>query len=411
MSSTTHKPFDVMGARASFPALHQHVHGQALVYLDSAASAQKPTSVLDAMRRHDETSHANVHRGVHTLSARATEAYEQARGKAQRFLGAQSPREIVFTKGCTEALNLVASGLAQGLNRGDEIVVSVMEHHSNIVPWQFACERSGASLKVAPMRDDGDLDLDALETLVGPRTRVVAVGHVSNALGTVHPVREIARIAHECGAVLVVDGAQGAPHLPIDVRALGADFYALAGHKMYGPTGIGVLYGRADLLEALPPYQGGGEMIETVTFGRSTFAPIPAKFEAGTPNITGAVGLGAAIDMLLAAHSDGVRAHEDAVLAYALREIGAVPGVRILGAPVERAGSVSFVVEGVHPHDVGTVLDTMGIAVRTGHHCAQPLMARLGVPATVRASFGLYNTTDDVDRLVQGLLAVKEMFG
>ena len=410
MSNPATVPFDVQQARASFPALHQHVRGQALVYLDSAASAQKPQSVLEAMRRHDETSHANVHRGVHTLSGRATEAYEAARGKAQRFLGAYSSKEIVFTKGCTDALNLVASGLGQQLKRGDEVVVSQMEHHSNIVPWQFACERSGAHLKVAPMTDNGELDLDALDALVGSRTRVVTVGHVSNALGTVHPVRAIADIAHDRGAWLVVDGAQGAPHLPVDVHALGADFYALAGHKMYGPTGIGVLYGKADLLEELPPYQGGGEMIETVTFERSTFASIPTKFEAGTPNITGAVGLGAAIDMLMAAFASGVQMHEEAVMAYALDRIGAIPGVRILGQPAERAGAISFVVEGVHPHDVGTVLDTMGVAVRTGHHCAQPLMQRLGVPATVRASFGLYNTTDDVDQLVLGLHAVKEMF-
>lgn len=405
------KTFEIETVRGEFPILAQEIHGHRLVYLDSAASAQRPQSVLDAVARYETTDHANVHRSVHTLGARATHAFEHARGVARRFLGA-GDGEVVFTKGCTEALNLVAHGLAQvWLREGDEIVLTELEHHSNIVPWQLAAERSGASLRVVPIDANGDLDLEAFESVVGERTRVLAVGHVSNALGTVNPVAQLAARAREVGAVVVVDGAQAAPHRRVDVAGLDADFYTISGHKMYGPTGIGALYGKREWLEKLPPYQGGGDMIHSVSFEKTTYAKPPARFEAGTPNISGAVGLAAAMEFLEALGFEAIRAHEDALIRYALERLKGAPGVTVVGTPKERSGVVSFLMEGVHPHDVGTVLDTEGVAVRAGHHCAQPLMERLGVAATVRASFGVYNGLDDVDRLVDALGKVRRLFG
>lgn len=411
MLKTEAKTFEIETVRGEFPILAQEIHGHRLVYLDSAASAQRPQSVLDAVARYETTDHANVHRSVHTLGARATHAFEHARGVARRFLGA-GDGEVVFTKGCTEALNLVAHGLAQvWLREGDEIVLTELEHHSNIVPWQMAAERSGASLRVVPIDANGDLDLEAFEGVVGERTRVLAVGHVSNALGTVNPVAQLAARAREAGAVVVVDGAQAAPHRPVDVAALDADFYTISGHKMYGPTGIGALCGKSEWLDKLPPYQGGGDMIHSVSFEKTTYAKPPARFEAGTPNISGAVGLAAAMEFLESLGFEAIRAHEDALIRYALERLEGAPGVTLVGTPRERSGVVSFLMEGVHPHDVGTVLDTEGVAVRAGHHCAQPLMERLGVAATVRASFGVYNGLDDVDRLVDALGKVRRLFG
>lgn len=411
MLKTEAKTFEIETVRGEFPILAQEIHGHRLVYLDSAASAQRPQSVLDAVARYETTDHANVHRSVHTLGARATHAFEHARGVARRFLGA-GDGEVVFTKGCTEALNLVAHGLAQvWLREGDEIVLTELEHHSNIVPWQMAAERSGASLRVVPIDANGDLDLEAFESVVGERTRVLAVGHVSNALGTVNPVAQLAARAREAGAVVVVDGAQAAPHRRVDVAALDADFYTISGHKMYGPTGIGALCGKSEWLDKLPPYQGGGDMIHSVSFEKTTYAKPPARFEAGTPNISGAVGLAAAMEFLESLGFEAIRAHEDALIRYALERLESAPGVTLVGTPRERSGVVSFLMEGVHPHDVGTVLDTEGVAVRAGHHCAQPLMERLGVAATVRASFGVYNGLDDVDRLVDALGKVRRLFG
>jgi len=397
-----------MTARASdFPVLAQRVHGRPLVYLDSAATSLAPWPVIEAVRRFDVEQRANIHRGVHALSERATAAYEEARVKVQRFLGAAEAREIVFVRGTTEAINLVAHGFGHSrLRPGDEILITDLEHHSNIVPWQLACERTGARLRSAPVDDAGDLRLDELEGLLGPRTRLLAVAHVSNAIGTVVPIARIVELAHARGVPVLLDGAQAAPHLPVDVRALDCDFYAISGHKMYGPTGIGALYGKAALLEALPPFQGGGDMILSVTLEKTIYNRIPFKFEAGTPNIAGAIGLGAAVDYLESAD----RAHEDALVDRAARALAALPGVRLVGTPRRRAGIVSFVVDGVHPHDVGTVLDREGVALRTGHHCAQPLLARLGLDATVRASFGIYNTDDDIARLTRGLARVKETF-
>jgi cysteine desulfurase/selenocysteine lyase len=410
MSARVVERFAPERVRRDFPVLAQRVHGRPIAYLDSAATSLPPWSVIDAVRRFDMTRRSNIHRGLHTLSERATAAYEAARAQVQRFLGADDACEIVFVRGATEAINLVAHGFGERLRAGDEVVVTELEHHSNIVPWQMACARTGARLRVVPVDDAGDLQLDALEGLLGPRTRLVAVAHVSNALGTVNPVARVVELAHAHGVPVLVDGAQAAPHLPLDVRTLGCDFYALSGHKMYGPTGIGVLWGRAEQLDALPPYQGGGDMILSVSFERTLYNRLPFKFEAGTPNIAGAIGLGAALDYLAALDGKALFAYERALVDRAARALGALPGVRLLGTPLERAGIVSFVVDGVHPHDVGTVLDGEGVALRTGHHCAQPLMARFGVDATVRASFGLYNTDEDLARLVAGLEHVKEVF-
>ncbi|WP_223453772.1 MULTISPECIES: cysteine desulfurase [unclassified Pseudomonas] len=403
--------YDVERVRRAFPILADTIYGKPLIYLDSAATSQKPQAVIDAMSRFFLKENANVHRGVHYLSVRATEEYEKARAKVQGFLNAEHVEEIVFVRGTTEAVNLVAQtyGKAQ-LRAGDEVLISAMEHHSNIVPWQMLCEQTGARLRVAPIDDTGELLLDELERLIGPRTRLVAVAHVSNVLGTVNPIQRIVELAHARGACVLVDGAQAAPHLQIDVRALGCDFYALSGHKMYGPTGIGVLYGRRDLLEAMPPYQGGGDMILSVTFEKTVYNKPPYRFEAGTPNMAGAIGLGAAIDFLRELGPKAIAAHEQSVLAYAQQALAAVPGLRLIGTAKDKVGVLSFVLDGIHPHDIGTILDREGIAIRTGHHCAQPLMNRFGVAATARASLGCYSTELDIDALVAGLAKVQEVF-
>jgi cysteine desulfurase/selenocysteine lyase len=406
--------YDLDRVRADFPILSREVHGHPLVYLDNAASTQKPRQVLDAIAGCYEGYYSNVERGVHTLSVEATEAREQARAKVQRFLNAESADEVVFVRGTTEAINLVAASFGQRLGPDDEILVSAMEHHSNIVPWQLLRDRQGGQgvrLVVAPIDERGELRLDELERRLSPRTRLVAVTHISNALGTINPIREICDLAHARGALVLVDGAQGAPHLPIDVRALGCDFYAFSGHKVYGPSGIGVLWGRAPLLAEMPPWQGGGGMILSVTFEETLYAPPPHRFEAGTPFIEGAVGLGAAIDYLTALGLPAVAAWESELLRLATERLAEISGLRILGTARHKAALISFAMEGVHPHDVGTILDREGIAVRAGHHCAQPVLHGLGVPATTRASFGLYNTPGEVDALVAGLHKVREIFG
>ena len=403
--------FDVERIRAEFPVLAQEVNGKPLVYLDNGATSQKPRRVIDAVRDYYESDNANVHRGLHALSERATSAYEGARDTVRAFLNAADRREIVFVRGATEGLNLIAQSWARPrLRPGDEIVITTMEHHSNIVPWQLVCRQTGARLRVAPIHDSGELDMEAFADLVGPRTSVVAVAHVSNALGTVNPVREIIDAAHRAGAVAVLDGAQAAPHAAIDVRALGCDFYVFSSHKCYGPTGMGVLYGRAELLEEAEPYQGGGDMIRTVSFEESTWNELPYKFEAGTPHVAGAIGLGAAIEFVVDLGMDAIAAHERDVLEYATDALGRLEGIRIIGTAREKAGILSFVVEGVHPHDVGTIVDRHGVAIRAGHHCAMPLMKRYRVPATSRASLALYNTTADIDALVASLHGVKEIF-
>jgi len=402
---------DVRHLRADFPALAREVHGKPLAYLDNAATAQTPRQVLDAEARFYREFCANVHRGVHALSLEATLAYEKARQIAQRFLNASDAREIVFVRGTTEAMNLLASTLGrQRVRAGDEVLVTAMEHHSNIVPWQMLCEAVGARLVVAPMDERGELRFEEYERRVTERTRIVAVIHVSNALGTVLPLERMIEAAHARGALVAVDGAQAAPHQRIDVQALDCDFYAFSGHKVFGPTGIGVLWGRGELLREMPPYQGGGEMIRTVTFEKSTYADPPARFEAGTPNIAGAIGLGAALEYLMALDPEAVAAHEAGLLAAATRRLSDIPGLRLIGTAEHKASLVSFVFDEIHAHDVGTVLDREGIAVRTGHHCAQPVMDFFGVPATVRASFAFYNTLEEVDRLAVGLEKVRELF-
>ncbi|TVQ33395.1 MAG: cysteine desulfurase [Phycisphaeraceae bacterium] len=403
--------YDVEAVRRRFPILERRINGHPLVYLDSAATTQKPLDVLDAMDAFHREKNANVHRGVHTLSVEATEVYEAARDKVRRLLGASRPEEIVFLRGVTEAMNLVAQSWGRAnVRAGDEILITHMEHHSNIVPWQMLCEQTGATLKVAPVDDRGEVILDAFEKLLNERTKIAAFVHISNALGTVNPVHEMARMSKQVGAIVVIDGAQATPHEKVDVRGIGCDFYAISGHKMYAPTGIGALYGRHELLEAMPPWQGGGDMILSVTFEGTTYNVPPQKFEAGTPNIAGAVALGAAVDFLDGIGLDRIGAHESAVLermASALREI---PGLRLIGEPGRRAGSVSFVVDEVHPHDLGTVVDQEGVAIRTGHHCAQPLMERFGVPATARASIGVYNREADIEALVSAIRKAIEIF-
>ena len=404
--------FDVQKARADFPILREVVHGKPLVYLDNANTTQKPTPVLEALDRYYRHDNANIHRATHLLSERATRAYEGARASLQRFVNAASTKEIVLTRGCTDGINLVAQSWGRtNLKPGDEVLVSWMEHHSNIVPWQIVCAQTGATLKVVPITDRGELDLDAFEGLLSDRTRMLALIHVSNALGTVNPVRELVAQAKAAGAVTLLDGAQAVPHLPVDVQALGCDFYAFSGHKMYGPTGTGALYGREALLDAMPPYQGGGDMIASVTFEKTEYNVLPYKFEAGTPNIAGVVGLGAAVAYLQGLDREALLAHEDRLLEYGSARVAEVPGVRMLGQAARRSSVLSFVIDGVHPHDIGTILDGEGVAVRTGQHCAQPVMDRYGVPATVRASIGLYNTREDIDALVTGLHKVREVFG
>ncbi len=386
--------------------------GMSIVYLDSAATSQKPKEVLAAHGEFYKTSNANVHRGVHYLSARATDMYEQSRAKVAKFINAKTDREIVFTRNASEALNLVCNTWGEkNIKEGDEIVLSVAEHHSNIVPWQILCEETGARLRVAPINDEGELLLEEFERLLTSRTRLVAITHLSNALGTIVPVREVVRLAHERGIPVLLDGAQAVAHLRVDVQELDCDFYAFSGHKLYGPTGIGVLYGKAEWLEAMPPYQGGGDMISSVTFEKTTYNRLPYKFEAGTPHIAGAIGLGAAIEYVTALGLEVIAAHERDLLAYATEAVSGIPGLRLIGTAREKASILSFTLEGVHPHDIGTILDHEGIAIRAGHHCAQPIMERFGVPATARVSFALYNKREEVDALVRALEKVREVFG
>jgi cysteine desulfurase / selenocysteine lyase len=403
--------FDVARWRADFPILREQVHGHPLVYLDNAATTQKPQSVIDALADYYARDNANVHRGVHTLSQRATDAYEAARGKVQRFINAAAPEEIVFTAGTTGAVNLVAQSFARPiLAKSDEILISAMEHHSNIVPWQLVCEQTGALLKVVPVNDAGELELDAYERLLGPRTRLVAITHVSNALGSVVPIERVIALAHARNVPVLVDGAQAISHVGVDVRALDCEFYAFSGHKIFGPTGIGALYGKAARLEAMPPYQGGGDMIRSVTFEKTEYNDLPYKFEAGTPNIAGAIGMGAALDYVSAIGIGAIAAHEHDLLTYATEQVSAIPGLRMIGTAKEKAAIVSFTLHGVHAHDIGTILDHEGVAIRAGHHCAMPVMERFGVAGTARASFALYNAREDVDALVAGIHRVRRMF-
>lgn len=404
-------PFDVERVRADFPALHQKVHGASLVYLDNAATSQKPRAVTDAMLHYYQADCANIHRGVHTLSERATRSYENARGTVQRFLNAASDKEIVFTRNTTEGINLVAQSWGRKhIGAGDEIVISHLEHHSNIVPWQMLCEEKGARLRVIPINDRGELIFEEYERLLGPRTRLVAVSQMSNALGTINPVRRILDAARSVGSKVLIDGAQGIAHLPTDVRALDCDFYVFSSHKLCGPTGSGVLYGKAALLEDMPPWQGGGDMIRTVTLEKSTWNAIPYKFEAGTPDVGSTIGLAAAIDYVQRIGLDAIAAQEQELLAHATEAVQRVPGVRLIGTAREKASVLSFVIEGIHPHDIGTILDREGIAIRAGHHCAQPVMDRFGIAATARASFAFYNTHEEVEALVRGLNRVVELF-
>ena len=404
--------FDVQKVREDFPILRELIHGKPLVYLDNANTTQKPRQVLDALEAYYRHDNSNIHRATHLLSERATRAYEATRSAVARFINATDRREIVFTKGCTEGINLVAQSWGRtNLKAGDEVLVTWMEHHSNIVPWQLICAQTGATLKAAPITDRGELDLDAFDRLLTPKTRFVAIIHVSNALGTVNPVASLVARAKAVGATVLVDGAQAIPHMPVDVRELGCDFYTFSGHKMYGPTGTGVLYGRASELEAMPPYQGGGDMIASVTFEKTEYNVVPYKFEAGTPNIGGVVGFGAAVDYLMGIDREAALAHEDALLGYATTRVRQIPGARIIGEARHKTGVLSFLLENVHPHDAGTILDSQGVAVRTGQHCAQPVMDRYGVTATIRASLGIYNTREDIDALIHALGKVREVFG
>ncbi len=403
--------YDVERVRRDFPILTRNARGKRLVYLDNAATTQKPQSVIDRIVRYYSTENSNVHRGVHYLSELSTIEFENARETVQRFIHARDIKEIIFTRGTTESINLVAQTWGRAnLKEGDEVLISAIEHHSNIVPWQMLCAEKNAKLRVAPVFDSGELDVDAYEQMLNPRVKLVAVGHASNALGTINPLKRIIASAHANGSLVLVDGAQGVPHLHVDVQDLDADFYAFSGHKVYGPTGIGVLYGKQVLLEAMPPWQGGGDMILSVSYEKTTYNALPYKFEAGTPNIEGVIGLASALDYVASVGLDAIAAHEHDLLVYATNRLLEIEGLRIIGTAHEKASVISFVLEGVHPHDIGTVLDQEGIAVRTGHHCAQPLMMRFNVPATGRASFGLYNTREEADILVAGLKQVIEVF-
>jgi cysteine desulfurase/selenocysteine lyase len=404
-------PYDVARVRAQFPVLSTTVRGKRLAFLDTAASSQQPEAVIEAVAEYHRSSHANVHRGVYQLSQKATDAFEGTREKVRRFLGAASTREVIFTRGTTESINLVAQSWGRRLGPGDEILVTWMEHHANIVPWQMLCERSGATLKVAPIDQRGELDLDAFRALLSPRTRLAAFTQISNSLGTALPVREMVAAARAVGALTLIDGAQAVPHQRIDVQSLGCDFYVFSGHKLYGPTGIGVLWAREAVLQDMPPWQGGGDMIRTVSFSGSTWNDLPWRFEAGTPNISGAVGLGAAIDWLEALGIESVNAHEQALLARATAALRDIPGLRIIGEAAHKGAVISFVMDGVHPHDLGTILDAEGVAVRAGHHCAMPVMEFFDVPATARASFGCYSDEDDIAQLVAALTHAREVFG
>jgi cysteine desulfurase/selenocysteine lyase len=404
--------YDVERVRAEFPILSESIHGKPLVYLDNAATAQKPRAVLDALTAFYTRNNSNVHRGVHLLSERATRDYENARLTAQRFVHARNAHEIIFVRGTTEAINLVAQSFCRPrLAAGDEIILSWMEHHSNIVPWQLVCEQTGAKIRVVPIDERGELVLDEYENMLGPRTRMVSLVHVSNSLGTINPARRIVELAHAHGVPVMFDGAQAAPHQVIDVQELDCDFYAFSGHKVYGPTGIGVLYGKLEHLEGMPPYQGGGDMIHSVTFEKTTYNTVPHKFEAGTPNIAGAIGLAAALDFVERLGLEAIASYEHGLLLEGTRLLSRIPGLRLIGTAREKAAILSFTLEGVHPHDIGTILDQEGIAVRTGHHCTQPVMDRYGVPATARASLGVYNTRADLEKLAQGLEAVRAVFG
>jgi cysteine desulfurase/selenocysteine lyase len=414
MTTTLQSPpaFDVRKLREDFPILKSLVHGKPLVYLDNAATTQKPKAVIDVLRAYYEGENANIHRGVHHLSEVATKSYENARVKVQRFLNAADLKEIIFTRGATESINLVAQSFVRpGLKAGDEVVITHLEHHSNIVPWQMLRDEKGLVLKVAPIDDRGDVILEELEKLITPKTKLVSVSHVSNALGTINPVKKMIAMARAKGAKVLLDGAQAVPHVAVDVRDLDCDFYAFSGHKIYGPTGIGVLYGKQALLEAMPPYQGGGDMISSVTFEKTTYNKVPHKFEAGTPDIAGVVGLGAAIAYMESIGVDAIAAHEHELLLYGTERLEATPGVRMIGTAEKKAGVLSFVLEDIHPHDIGTILDQEGIAVRTGHHCAQPVMDFFCIPATVRASLAVYNTKEEIDALIKGIERVKEMLG
>jgi cysteine desulfurase/selenocysteine lyase len=413
-TSTAHRietSLDLEAIRADFPALHQEVNGNPLVYLDNAATSQKPQAVIRRLQQYYERENSNVHRGVHFLSQQATDAYEGARERVRQFIHAAHAREIVFTRGTTEGINLVAASYGRRhVSAGDEVIISTMEHHSNIVPWQLLCEEKGATLRVIPMSESGELEYDAFRSLLNERTRIVAVCHVSNSLGTINPIQRMIADAHRHGIPVVIDGAQAAPHLSIDVQALDADFYAFSSHKMFGPTGIGVLYGKEHLLDAMPPYQGGGDMIERVTFEKTTYNKLPHKFEAGTPNIAGVIALGATIAYLEETGMDAIAHYEHALLAYATDRLSSIEGLRLIGTAREKAGVLSFLVDGIHPYDAGAILDRLGIAVRTGHHCTEPLMDYLGIPGTTRASLAFYNNVDDIEALVSGLHKVKQFF-
>jgi cysteine desulfurase/selenocysteine lyase len=412
MTMATATSFDVAAIRDDFPILSTSVHGKPLVYLDNAATTQKPRVVLDALTGYYTSSNANVHRGVHHLSGKATDLFEGARASIARFIGAAEPREIVFTRNATESINLVAQAWGRAnVRAGDEILMSAIEHHSNIVPWYMLCAEKGATLRVIPMHDNGELDMEAFAHLLSPRTKLVAISALSNALGTVTPLAEIVRRAHAAGAVVLVDGAQAAYHMPVDVRSLDCDFFALTGHKLYGPTGIGALYGKAALLEAMPPWMGGGDMIASVTFEKCTWNVIPNKFEAGTPHIAGAIGLGVAVEYVSRIGMDRIQAYEQELLAYGTAALSQVDGLRIIGTAPRKASILSFVMENIHPHDLGTVVDREGVAIRTGQHCAQPVMDRLGIPATARASLAMYNTREDIDALVAALHKARKVFG